>query len=200
MNLSNRIYSRKVFFRMLYIYNFSKSILWNEVYSTTASKVDNIVKLWLDKIDESEFQNFDFSLLLDFESKKNIKSLSIEEYMEYFDPENAANFEKVVKYTTDFFVKKKEGVDVEYDYLIKNSKYLIENYENIVELINKNLSTFKFNELNSIDQAILLLWIVENKVCKTPKPVIIKECMFLASTFGTDSSVNLINAVLDKSL
>jgi len=76
---------------------------------------------------------------LDFENKKNTNSFSIEEYMTYFDPENAVNFEKVVKYTTDFFVKKKEGVDVEYDYLIKNSKYLIENYENVVELINKNI-------------------------------------------------------------
>jgi len=93
MNLSNRIYSRKVFFRMLYIYNFSKSVLWNEIYSNTADKVDNIVKLWLDKIDESEFQNFDFSLLLDFENKKNTNSFSIEEYMTYFDPENAVNFD-----------------------------------------------------------------------------------------------------------
>ncbi len=200
MNLSNRIYSRKVFFRMLYTYNFSKSILWNEIYSNTAKKIDNIVKLWLDKINESEFQNFDFSLLLDFENKKNTESFSMDEYITYFNPENAVNFEKVVNYTTNFFVKKKEWVNVEYDYLIKNAKYLIENYKDIVNLINKNLPTFKFDELNSIDQAILLLWVVESEVYKTPKAVIIKECMFLASTFGTDNSVNLINAVLDKSL
>ncbi len=200
MNLSNRIYSRKVFFRMLYTYNFSKSILWNEIYSNTAKKIDNIVKLWLDKINESEFQNFDFSLLLDFENKKNTESFSMDEYITYFNPENAVNFEKVVNYTTNFFVKKKEWVNVEYDYLIKNAKYLIENYKDIVNLINENLPTFKFDELNSIDQAILLLWVVESEVYKTPKAVIIKECMFLASTFGTDNSVNLINAVLDKSL
>ncbi len=200
MNLSNRIYSRKVFFRMLYIYVFSKSILWNEIYINTAKKVDNIVKLWLDKIDESEFKNFDFSLLLDFETKKNTQSISLEEYLEYFNPDNAINFEKVVKYTTDFFVKKKEGVDVEYDYLIKNAKYLIKNYDKIVDLINQNLPTFKFDELNSIDKAILLLWIVENKVYETPKPVMIKECMYLASTFWSDNSVNLINAVLDKAI
>ena len=200
MNLSNRIYSRKVFFRMLYIYVFLKSILWNEIYINTAKKVDNIVKLWLDKIDESEFKNFDFSLLLDFETKKNTQSISLEEYLEYFNPDNAINFEKVVKYTTDFFVKKKEGVDVEYDYLIKNSKYLIKNYDKIVDLINQNLPTFKFDELNSIDKAILLLWIVENKVYDTPKPVMIKECMYLASTFWSDNSVNLINAVLDKAI
>jgi len=200
MNLSNRIYSRKVFFRMLYTYNFSKSVLWNEIYSNTAKKVDNIVKLWLDKINESEFQNFDFSLLLDFENKKNTESFSVDEYITYFDPENAVNFENMVKYTTDFFVTKKEWVDVEYDYIIKNTEYLVKNYEDIIKLIDKNLPTFKFNELNSIDQAVLLLWIVESKVYQTPKPIIIKECMFLASTFGTDSSVNLINAVLDKSL
>jgi len=198
MNLSNRIYSRKVFFRMLYIYNFSKSVLLNDIYSNTANKVDNIVKLWLDKIDESEFQNFDFSLLIDFENKKNTETFSLEESIIFFNPENAVDFEKLVNYTTEFFVKKRDGVEVEYDYLIKNAKYTVENYNEIIELIDKNLSTFKFIELNSIDQAILLLGVVENKVYQTPKAIIIKECMFLSSTFWTDNSIKLINAVLDK--
>jgi len=198
MNLSNRIYSRKVFFRMLYIYNFSKFVLWNNISINTANKIDNIVKLWLDKIDESEFKNFDFSLLLNFEYKKNTSTFSLEDYIEYFNPKNVNKFEELVKYTIDFFVKKRDWVNVDYNYLIKNANYLLDNYEEIVLIINKYLSTFKFHELNSVDQSILLLGIVENSVFKTPKPIIIKECMFLSSTFGSDNSVWLINAVLDK--
>jgi transcription termination factor NusB len=95
--------------------------------------------------------------LLNFENKKNTEKISLEDFVSFFEPKNAINFEKLVNYTIKFFVKPKEGVEVEYDYLIKNAKYVVENYDDIVNLINKNLPTFKFNELNSIDQAILLL-------------------------------------------
>lgn len=200
MNLSNRIYTRKVFFRILYMFNFAKSVLKKNIYTSLSDKVDNIVKSWLDKIDSSDFQKFDFSILLEIEKKTNTKSFSIDEYLSLFDTEKADLFQKLVEYVSNFFVINKRWEKIEYDYLIKNMSYVKEEYDNIILKLNEKFDTFKFLELNSIDQSILLLWITEFYTYKTPKAVIIKECSFLADTFWTDNSIWLINAILDKTL
>jgi len=198
MNLSNRIYSRKVLYRLIYMYNFFKSILSKNIYINFAEKIDNIVHQWLDKIDISAFEKFDFSKLLLVKRKYNSTLLTIQDYLSSFDPKNEEKFNEIVTYTANFFVSNKQNSSLEYQYLVNNMNYLLENYLNIVEEIDKYLDTFKFFELNSVDQSILLLGIVENRTVNTPKSVIIKECLFLWSSFTSDSSIKLINAVLDK--
>ena len=197
MNLSNRIYSRKVLYRLVYMYNFSKSILSKNVYVNFADKIDNIVKKWLDKIDVSEYSKFDFSKLLI--KKKYIGDIyDIENYISSFDPRNEEEFNEIVSYTSSFFVINKQNSSIEYNFLANNMLYLIENYEKIISDINKYLESFKFLDLNSIDQSILLLWLIESRTTWTPKSVMIKECIYLASSFASENSIKLINAVLDK--
>jgi len=198
MNLSSRIHSRKVLYRLIYMYNFFNSILSKNIYINFADKIDNIVHQWLDKIDVSDFEKFDFSKLLITKKKYNSTLLDIKDYISSFNPKNEEKFNEVVSYISDNFVINKQDASLDYQYLVNNMNYLIENYENIIEEINKYLDTFKFSELNSVDQSILLLWIVENKTIQTPKSVIIKECLFLWSSFTSDNSTKLINAVLDK--
>ena len=200
MNLSNRIYSRKVLYRLVYMYNFYKSILSKNIYLDFADKIDNIVNKWLDKIDVSDYEKYDFSKLIISDRKWVSKSFDISEYLSYFDPKNEDKFNEVVSYTSSFFVINKQEAVLDYQYLVNNMSYIIENYESIIEQIDQHLESFKFLELNSVDQSILLLWIIENKTIWTPKSVIIKECLFLASTFTSDSSTKLINAVLDKTI
>jgi len=181
------------------MYNFYKAILSKNLYIDFADKIENIVNKWLDKIDVSEYEKYDFSKLV-FQNKIIDNKLTIQDYLESFDPKNEERFNEVVSYTSSFFVITKHDVSLDYQYLVNNMSYLIDNYDKIVEEFNKYLDSFKFFELNSVDQSILFLWYIENKVIWTPKSVIIKECLFLASTFTSDSSTKLINAVLDKAI
>lgn len=199
MNLSNRIYTRKVLYRLIYIYNFCKSVLSKNIYVDFADKIENIVNHWLDNINPESFETFDFSKLLEKKIKvKNMSSYSLEEYIEQLNPKNKEKFNNYVAYIANEFVNNKQWASLEYSYIVNHMYFLLENYKNIIEDISQNLDTFKFFELNSIDQSILLLWYIENKVEKTPKSVLIKECNFLSSTFWTENSIKLITAVLNK--
>jgi len=196
MNLSNRIYTRKTLFRLIYMYNFYTFILSKSIYVNIADKVDNIVKLWFDKIDDSEFKKYDFAPLLSIRYKYD-KKYDIQDYINFFDINNK-EFDNFISYTIDNFVKKKDWVSLEYNFVVKNMDYLKQNYNQIIDNINSSLKTFKFSEINSVDQTILLLAFIEYKTYKTPKWIIIKEAMILSDVFSSNS--RLVNAVLDKSL
>ncbi len=196
MNLSNRIYTRKVLFRIVYMYNFYNYILSKSLYVDMADKVDNIVKLWFDKIDVDEFEKYDFAPLLAVNVKEKPVS-TVQDYANFFNIDSD-DFDSIVSYVSNSFIKNKDWVSIEYDFIIKNMVYLKNNYNHIVWIIDNFLETFKFSEINSVDQAILLLSFIEYKSCKTPKKIVIKEAMMLADTFSGNSS--LVNAVLDKSL
>jgi len=196
MNLSNRIYTRKILFRFIYIYNFYFSILSKNIYVNIADKIDNIVKCWFDKIDKYEFKKYDFFWLLNFELKNN-RNYDIQDYIKIFNVDNK-EFHEYLSYIANNFIKEKDYVSIEYNFILKNIDYLNKNYNNIIDNINRFLTTFKFHEINSLDQAILLLAITEYKTYNTPKWVIIKEAMILSDTFSSNN--NLVNAVLDKLL
>lgn len=196
MNLSNRIYTRKVLFRLIYMYNFYNYILRKNIYVNIADKIGNIVNLWFDKIDSSEFKKYNFTSLLLVKST-NIKKYNIQDYIWFFDVNNK-EFDNFLSYTLNNFVNKKDWVHLEYDFIVKNMNYLKENYKTLVNNIDVPLKTFKFSEINSVDQAILLLALTEYKNYKTPKWIIIKEAMIMSDVFSWNSK--LINAVLDKSL
>ena len=199
MNLSNRIYSRKVLYRLIYIYNFFIFVLNKNTYINFADKIDNIVKQWLDKIESSDYEKFDFSKLLKIPKKYNSTVLELEDYLSSFNPSNEEKFNNIVSYVVSNFVLNKfDDVSLDYQYVVNNMQYIVDNYDNMILNIDTYLDSFKFDELNSVDQSILLLWIAENKTIWTHKNIIIKECLFLASTFTSDSSTKLINAVLDK--
>jgi transcription termination factor NusB len=124
----------------------------------------------------------------------------LEDYISMFNPSNDKEFLKLISYISDNIVLAKHNEAIELDYIFSNMKYLWNNYEEIVSEIDKYLPTFKFLELNSVSQSIILLSYVENKVIQTPKNVLIKESIFLADTFDSKNSTKLINAVLDKVL
>jgi len=183
------------------MYNFVKSVLSKNIYLDIAEKVDNIVKSGLKKVDVETFKTVDFSCLVDFLLRiKNTDWITIDDYLISFDPDNIDAFDNLITYITEFIVVSRDCEKIEYDYIVKNMKLLLENYENLINKIDKYLSSFKFLELNSVDQSILLLFIIESITYKTPKPILIKEATLLASVFSSDSSINLINAILDKVL
>ncbi len=79
--------------------------------------------------------------------------------------------------------------------------YVRLNKDDLIELINDNLNNWTFDRLGYISQSILLLACGEVIILKTPKTVIINECVELAKKFGEDDDTyKLINGTLDKLL
>ena len=79
-------------------------------------------------------------------------------------------------------------------------EFLIKNYENLITQFDEFLPKFKFVELESTIQSILLLMKTEREVFQTPKAILIKEADLLADTFSSPTNVWLVHAVLDKVL
>lgn len=198
MNLSNRIHSRKVLYRLIYMLNFYKFFLSKSVYIDFAEKIENIVNLWFDKIDAKEFEKYNFTSLV---AKQSISKqiYDLDDYISFFDVETK-EFDEILSYILNHFLKARDWVWLEYDYISKNMKFLSLEYDSIIKNLDDVLESFKFHELNSVDQSILLLWYVENFSTKTPKWVIIKECLMLWTAFSSPSSTKLLNAVFDKVL
>ena len=197
MKLNNRIYSRKVLWRLVYMFNFVKTVLLKDIYIKTAEKVETIVFSWMNKVSPEEFKKYDFSFL-DILVKLPVKDIDISEYLNFFDPSDK-KFDEMLAYVLEN-VKKKDIDELEYDFVVKNMQNLKYKYDEYVGQINKFLPTFKFEELDSVTQSILLLAKTESDTYQTPKAVLIKEADLLADNFSSDSAVKLVHAVLDKIL
>ena len=179
------------------MYNFVKTILLKDIYIKTAEKVETIVFSWMNKVSPEEFRKYDFSFL-DVLVKLPSKYIDVKDYEEYFDP-SSLKFDGMLSYVIEN-VKKKEIDELEYDFVVKNIDNLRKEYDNYISKINEFLPTFKFEELDSVTQSILLLAKTEADTYNTPKAVLIKEADLLADKFSSDSSVKLVHAVLDKVL
>jgi len=179
------------------MFNFVKTVLLKDVYIKTAEKVETIVFSGMNKVSIEEFKKYDFSFL-DVLVKLSSKEINIEDYLSWFDPTNKY-FDEILAYVVDN-VKKKDVDELEYDFVVKNMENLKERYNSYVNQINNYLPTFKFEELDSVTQSILLLAKTESDTYQTPKAVLIKEADLLADKFSSDSSVKLVHAVLDKIL
>ena len=180
------------------MFNFFKLVLSKNIYLNFAEKIETIVVSGLNKISVDEFKKYNFSFLNLLPKCSNSEKGELEEYIQSFDPKSP-NFNEVLNYAI-LHVKKKDIDSLEYEYIKKSMEFLIENYENLIDQIDNFLPKFKFIELESTTQSILLLMKTEREVFWTPKAVLIKEADLLADTFSSPSSVWLVNAVLDKVL
>lgn len=78
---------------------------------------------------------------------------------------------------------------------------VIKNYEQIKQIIEPNCIKWKFERINLIIIAILMLGIGEfNYVEGTNKAVIIDTCVKLAKKYGDEKDYRFVNALLDKVL
>ena len=74
----------------------------------------------------------------------------------------------------------------------------LENKQQYVANINKNLKNWEFSRLGYIEQAVLLLAAHEIDAKKADKAVIINEAVELAKKYCDEDSYKFINGVLDN--
>lgn len=177
------------------MFNFYKSILSKGVYVDIANKVETIVSSWFNKLSFEEFKKYDFWFLATKLLQKS-EDLWIEDYIKTFDPSNSL-FDENLSYAMSL-VSKKDYDELEYDYISSCMSDVNKNYDVYVDDFNNYLTSFKFLELDSISQSILLTIKSEYSIFGTPKAILIKEADMMASKFSTDSSIWMIHAVLDK--
>lgn len=85
----------------------------------------------------------------------------------------------------------------ELEFTSKILKSFATNYNDINDLIAKNLKGYTIDRLNKIDLAIIILAIIElNYLKENPKEVIINEAVELAKKYSTDKSPKFINGFL----
>ncbi len=106
-------------------------------------------------------------------------------YSKFFNP-SEDDFEKI------FDKADKESLEFTSDIL----KNFAEHYDEINEIISKNLKGYTVDRLFKIDLAILIVAVIELKYLKNPKEVVINEAVELAKKYSTDKSPKFINGLL----
>jgi transcription termination factor NusB len=88
--------------------------------------------------------------------------------------------------------------EIDMDYVIKvwsaYEKYLDE----AIQTINKHTQSFSFQEMNTMNQSLFILWYIEWKVLDTPKEILLNELIELAKRYDDEWSPKLINGIMHK--
>ena len=90
--------------------------------------------------------------------------------------------------------------DVDYDYLIRIALALPTYEKELIQQVNTYATSFKYEEMDTIDQAIFLLGYIEHKVLETPKEVLLNEMIELAKRYSDEWAPKLINGIMHKIL
>ena len=77
-------------------------------------------------------------------------------------------------------------------------KSVIHNYQEINQKLEEKMTNWKLDRVSKVDHTILLLGVAEFLYLeKTPKQVVINECIELAKKYGQKESPKFINGILD---
>jgi N utilization substance protein B len=87
---------------------------------------------------------------------------------------------------------------VDFDYLIKVLKDIPKNQEEVEKHVDAYTDTFKYADMDVIDQALFLLGYMERKQLQTPKEVLLNELIELAKRYCDEGSPKLINGIMHK--
>ena len=68
----------------------------------------------------------------------------------------------------------------------------------VSEKVNQYTQSFKYDQMDVLDQACLLLGYVEYKVIETPKELVINEMVELCNRYSDSGSPKLINGLLHQ--
>ena len=82
--------------------------------------------------------------------------------------------------------------------LTDNFNKIIDNYDDIVSTIEKNLINYKLDRVCKTDLAILIVAIYELNYLKEPIKVVVNEAVELAKKYSLDNSYKFVNGLLAK--
>ena len=105
-----------------------------------------------------------------------------------------------IKDFVDEFFSEWTSAEVDYDYLFATIPEITTRESELIQKVNSYTSSFKYEEMDIIDQALFLLGYVEYQTIKTPKEVILNELVELAKRYSDEGAPKLINGIMHKVL
>lgn len=108
-------------------------------------------------------------------------------------------FKRVFSYclTGESEIIEEENERIEKDYLDRAYKYIVENYDELVNEISLVTKGYQINRVYKVDLALLVVALYEIKNEKDiPVAVSINEALNLAKKYSTEKSAGFINGVL----
>lgn len=144
-----------------------------------------IEALFIDNIFQTQTEKFDKEKLWFFDKVHTHMDESFEEHVDEF---------------VELFFDERSKEDIDFDYLIKVVPATEKLEEEIKTLVNSFTQSFKYDDMDTIDQSLFLLGYAEFKILWTPKEVIINELIELAKRYSDDWSPKLLNGIMHKML
>lgn len=99
-------------------------------------------------------------------------------------------------YFLSYFFDQWQHEEVDAEYVLKVGSSLLRYEAELIDKVNQYTQTFKYDQMDIMDQACLLLGYLEYKVVQTPREVIINEMVELAKRYSDDWAPKLINGIL----
>ncbi|MCX6823177.1 MAG: hypothetical protein NTX91_04285 [candidate division SR1 bacterium] len=103
-----------------------------------------------------------------------------------------------LKEFTDMFFDNRTAEDMEFDYITAVALAMPKYEQELRDQVSKLATSFSYEEMDTMDQAIFLLGYVEWKVLDTPKEVLLNEMIELAKRYSDDGAPRLLNGIMHK--
>lgn len=176
MNVKQRINARKVILSYIYQYCFFDKLQSQDLVAVESLFIGNIFKTDNEKFDTAK--------------KDYLKDIHI--YLK--GPETE---EDLLSFVNLFFDERSKN-DIDFDYLAKIGLAFVKYVPEITDKVNALTESFKFDQMDTIDQALFILWFTERKELETPKEILINEMIELAKRYSDDGSPKLLNGIMHK--
>lgn len=163
MNIKQRINARKIVLSYLYQHCFFVNLLSEDKVLTDALFIDYIFKT-----DEGMYDK----------EKEKLKD-QIRTHVDIYTLEDFKEF-------IDCFFDQRAAEDIDFDYISKVGISFTKYIDEIQQQVDAYATTFKFSQMDPLDQAIFLLGYTEWKELDTPKEVLLNEMIELAKRYSDE--------------
>lgn len=98
----------------------------------------------------------------------------------------------------DMFFDNRIAEDIDFDYVRSVALAMPQYEKTMIDEVNKHAVSFTYEEMDTMDQSIFLLWYVEWKAIDTPREVVLNEMIELAKRYSDDWAPRLLNGIMHK--
>lgn len=175
MNIKWRINARKIVLSYLYQYCFFSKLENQDTAIVESLFIDNVFKTQEEKFEEAKGE---------FVSQ-------LHNYLNHDTKEELAYF-------LDTFFDQWAQEDIDKEYIFAVLKWLKKYKEELVEQVNKYTQTFSYEQMDTINQALFLLWYLERKELGTPKEILLNELVEISKRYSDEGTPKLINGIMHK--
>lgn len=103
-------------------------------------------------------------------------------------------------YHIDCFFDQWKESEIDMNYVFKIGAKVLDIEEELHQKVDSYTTSFKYKQMDTIDQALFLMGYAEWKTLDTPKEVILNELVEISKRYADEWSTKLINGIMHKIL